>query len=60
MATGLGKLRLSPSQLWAMTPREFAAALAGLTGASTKGAPIARARMDALARAFPDKEQINE
>ena len=29
MAVGLGAMRLSPADFWAMTPREFAAAMQG-------------------------------
>ena len=53
MAIGLGVLRLSPDQFWAMTPREFAAALRGLYG--EPAAPIDRASFDALAKRFPDQ-----
>jgi uncharacterized phage protein (TIGR02216 family) len=52
MAIGLGVLRLSPEQFWRMTPREFAAALAGLYG--EPAAPIDRASFEALAARFPD------
>lgn len=51
MAAGLGAMRLSPRDFWAMTPRELAAAL-GL-GSATRIAP-GRADLAALMRRFPD------
>lgn len=51
MHFGLGALRLSPRDFWAMTPREVAAA-AGLTDGAT-GAPD-RAALERLMAAFPD------
>lgn len=50
MAAGLGRLRLAPAAFWAMTPREFAAAL-GVLGA---GASFGAAGMAALMARFPD------
>lgn len=52
MAAGFGLLRLSPAVLWSMTPREFAAAIAGLTGARI--APLARDDLAQLMQRFPD------
>lgn len=51
MAIGLGLLRLSPRDFWAMTPRELAAA-AALAGQASD-AP-GRDDLAALAARFPD------
>jgi uncharacterized phage protein (TIGR02216 family) len=48
---GLCLLRLSPRDLWALTPVEFFT-MAG--GAKPRGAAIGRDGLDALMRAFPD------
>lgn len=53
MAIGLGLLRLSPDTFWAMTPIEFERALSVLRPGRT--APLGRAGLAALMRAFPDK-----
>ncbi len=53
MALGFGRLRLDSAAFWAMTPREFAAAIEGLTAIRT--APPDRAMLDALMRRFPDR-----
>ncbi|MCV0396193.1 MAG: phage tail assembly chaperone [Rhizobiaceae bacterium] len=52
MATGLGLLRLSPRDFWAMTPVELAH-MAGWTG-SARARP-ARADLDRMMRRFPDR-----
>ncbi|MBG0810588.1 phage tail assembly chaperone [Methylosinus sp. H3A] len=52
MAFGLGVLRLSPRDFWAMTPRELACAAEGVYGRAA-GAP-SRDTLAALMRAFPD------
>lgn len=57
MRIGLGVLRLAPDAFWRMTPRELAAAMAGLGGATGATRPIRRDRFEALARRFPDKEK---
>lgn len=51
MAFGFGRLRLSPSDFWAMTPRELAAASGRAHGRS--GTP-GRAELEALMARFPD------
>ena len=56
MAFGLGTLRLGPHAFWQTTPRELSAAFEGVTGRG-RGRPIPRERLDALMRAYPDKEQ---
>lgn len=53
MAFGLGVLRLSPRDFWAMTPRELARAAEGVYGRRA-GAPT-RAALETLMRAFPDR-----
>lgn len=53
MATGLGLLRLSPQNFWAMTPIEFERA-ARLFTRHRQTAP-ARAELMELMRAFPDR-----
>jgi uncharacterized phage protein (TIGR02216 family) len=52
MAIGFGVLRLSSREFWALTPRELAAAIEGLTGRTH--APMDRTRLDDLMRRFPD------
>ncbi len=52
MAFGLGQLRLSPRDFWAMTPRELAAAAEGVFGPRTE--PLARGGLEALMARFPD------
>jgi uncharacterized phage protein (TIGR02216 family) len=53
MAIGFGRLRLSSREFWALTPRELAAAIEGLTGRTP--APMDRAAFDELARRYPDR-----
>lgn len=55
MAFGLGVLKLSPRQFWAMTPRELAAAHAGVTGRGA-GAPLDRGALERLMALHPDGE----
>lgn len=52
MAAGLGAMRLSPKDFWAMTPRELAAALG--VGLVARRAP-GRDDLAALMRRFPDR-----
>jgi uncharacterized phage protein (TIGR02216 family) len=52
MAAGFGLLRLSPRDFWAMTPREFAAAIAPY-GVAANTVPN-RAELAALMARFPD------
>lgn len=49
---GLGVLRLSPAQFWAMTPRELAFAIEAVRGPARD--PIDRASLDELMSRFPD------
>jgi len=53
LAIGLGVLRLSPRDFWAMTPVELARAIAGLNG-GMPAAPMSRGSLDALIARFPD------
>ena len=48
---GLGVLKLAPEQFWRMTPRELACAIEAVRG----GAPLSRARLDALMKRYPDE-----
>ncbi|UUP18921.1 hypothetical protein NTH_03407 [Nitratireductor thuwali] len=59
MEAGFGLLRLSPAHFWSMTPRELAAALAGLGAGLGLGAGQAPGRgdLDKLMQAFPDNRQ---
>jgi uncharacterized phage protein (TIGR02216 family) len=54
MAIGLGVLRLSPKDFWAVTPHEFALAV----GKLRPQAPDRRA-LDALMNAFPDRMETH-
>ncbi len=50
MRAGMRGLRLRPAEFWALTPGE----LLFLLGRDAGEAPMARARLEELARAFPD------
>lgn len=50
MRAGLGRLHLRPAEFWALTPWELMLML----GIEARGAPMARARLFELARAYPD------
>jgi len=54
MAIGFGVLKLSSREFWALTPRELAAAIEGLT--ARPHAPMDRAAFEDLARRFPDAD----
>ena len=54
MSLGLGVLRLSPSQFWAMTPRELDAAIRGMMGPPATSLTPSRAGLDQLMQRFPD------
>jgi len=54
MAAGLGFLRLRPADFWAMTPREFAAALHG-RGRRPSHAAMPRGELARLMDRFPDR-----
>lgn len=55
---GLGLLRLSPRDFWAMTPVEFAAA-AGLSRRAS-ALPPTRADLSMLMNEFPDEKRRND
>lgn len=48
---GLGVLRLSPKDFWAMTPRELALAIRAVTGGRE---PLQRTELDQLMTRYPD------
>ena len=54
MAMGLGALKLAPAAFWAMTPREFDAALEGHFGRRRRDGALSRPDLDALMDMFPD------
>nr|WP_213394634.1 rcc01693 family protein [Yoonia sp.] len=56
MRAGLCTLRLPPAAFWALTPAELQLML----GAQAGPAPMTRAGLDALARAFPDDPKGDE
>lgn len=53
MRLGFGVLRLSSQAFWRMTPRELAAASAGIYGTSQQ--PLTQLDLFALMGAFPDE-----
>lgn len=56
MKIGLGVLRLSPLQFWAMTPRELQAAYSAHAQTENLQMPIARTEFETLMKKFPDKD----
>ncbi|MEM7619812.1 MAG: phage tail assembly chaperone [Pseudomonadota bacterium] len=55
MKFGFGVMRFSPDVLWAMTPREFYAALEGAFGPPSSLSPPARGVLTKLMKSYPDK-----
>lgn len=55
MRLGLGVLRLSPEAFWAMTPREFDAAVRGAFGELDHAGPMTAGALDSLMQKFPDR-----
>ena len=55
MRAGIGGLRLTPRDFWALTPVELQIML-GLTNGA---APMLRAQLDDLLATFPDDEKDN-
>lgn len=51
LSLGFGRLRLSSTAFWAMTPRELAAAA---NPAPRRAGAMTRTALDALMRTFPD------
>lgn len=58
MRFGLGALGLGPREFWAMTPREFDAAVKGRLGVFDDARPINRAGFAALSAQFPDQAAV--
>ncbi len=56
MAVGLGRLCLAPDVFWAMTPKEYGAAVDALNRRRGGPAP-SRAAFEALMDAFPDRKE---
>ena len=57
MAFGLGMLRLSSAEFWALTPRELAAAAEGHFGKTTE--PLDRTALTDLIRRYPDNQDAD-
>lgn len=55
MRFGLGALGLGPREFWAMTPREFDAAMKGRLGLFGEARPMDRGALAALSARFPDR-----
>jgi len=53
MRAGLTGLRLTPAEFWRLTPAE----LMMMLGRDAGSAPLGRARLEELARAFPDERK---
>ncbi len=60
MRLGLGKLRLSSDNFWAMTPRELDIAASGRFGLPASLSPPARRDFLQLMQRYPDQENIND
>lgn len=56
MRAGLLGLGLKPAEFWALTPAELLLMLGQGAGA----APMSRARLEALSRAFPDMQERSD
>ena len=56
---GLGILRLSPAQFWAMTPRELSYAIAPFQSPHQGHERPGRADLARMMRAFPDEEPLS-
>ena len=56
MQAGLRGLGLKPSEFWALTPAEFNLML----GKDANAAPLARARLEELLSAYPDRKGVSE
>lgn len=56
MRAGLVGLRLTPARFWALSPAE----LLMMLGHGSGPAPMGRARLEELARAFPDDTEKDE
>ena len=58
MAIGLGVLGLAPPVFWALTPKEFDAALKGRFGDGVKAGALSRNDLGALMQLFPDGSEL--
>lgn len=56
MRAGMQGLGLRPAEFWSLTPAELALML----GVNPASAPMSRARLEVLARAWPDNGKIQE
>ena len=56
MRAGLCRLRLRPDEFWRLTPAELVLML----GLDQTDAPLGRAGLDALLKAFPDTERTTQ
>lgn len=56
MRAGIQGLGLRPAEFWALTPGELVLMLGDAAG----GAPLSRARLDELAKSYPDKKRENK
>ncbi len=56
MRAGLRGLGLRPDEFWRLTPAELLVML----GAGSGSAPLGRARLEELVRAFPDRSKGDE
>ncbi len=54
ISSGLGVLRLTPTDFWSMTPRELGLALRGAAGLPGSSAPFSHADLCGLMQQFPD------
>lgn len=52
MRAGMHRLGLRPAEFWSLTPAELLLML----GEGTGSAPLNRARLDELSRAYPDSQ----
>jgi uncharacterized phage protein (TIGR02216 family) len=55
MRLGLGVLRLPPQVFWAMTPREFEAAVSGALGLEARPGGMTASTLQTLMDRFPDR-----
>lgn len=56
MRAGMHGLGLRPDHFWSLTPAELALML----GVDPASVPMTRSRLEALARAWPDRKPIQE
>lgn len=59
MQFGFGVLRLGPTEFWALTPRELAAAIEAVEHKTRPGTSPERQSLAALMAAYPDKASTN-